>query len=339
MKYKTMSLIMGVLLIVSLTGCRKKLPEGIISIEPIPDTRVEPEKAENKEDTALQVTQEFAFYSDDEHIILYNFPELYELDGQMYAISETDIDYETLGTRDVVQAAMDMQVEELDEIPATCQYKAASGHTYELANEQVYIKEQGRVTVPVTEEVVYENQHGKPSVPSKKEITYYDREAGADQKVTGLLKEFYESSPGQWKNTLQVEGTFLAPSEGVEEYELQGAENIKVPAAAEKPVWDGYGADILKSLKLDSKYYRITSAAWNGGTYPQDGYVARNAFFYGDELVSTYKAVYEAQREAQGYDTKVFYRMDALDADEEDVTTVYHIKAVVTYSLVEGGAS
>ena len=47
-------------------------------------------------------------------------------------------------------------------------------------------------------------------------------------------------------------------------------------------------------------------------------------------------ATYEAEREAEGYGTKVFYRVDAedVDAPAEDITTVYHIKAVVTYKLL-----
>ena len=88
---------------------------------------------------------------------------------------------------------------------------------------------------------------------------------------------------------------------------------------------------------LDGKYFRITGASWNGKQYEQDGAICRNALFTGDMFVATYKATYEAEREAEGYATKIFYRVDAKDVDapEEDITTVYHIKAVVKYKLVE----
>lgn len=189
----------------------------------------------------------------------------------------------------------------------------------------------------MTEEVVYERQHGKPSVPQKKTITCYDRASGSDQTVEGILSEFYESVPGHWENTLKIDGTFIAPSESVDVYTLAGVENITVPCTAQTPVWDGYETDILQSLKLDSRYFRIRSAAWNGERYLQDNEIMRNAVFLGDELVADYKAVYTADRETQGYAAKVFYRMDAenVEADEDDVTTVYHIKAVVKYLLVE----
>ena len=58
---------------------------------------------------------------------------------------------------------------------------------------------------------------------------------------------------------------------------------------------------------------------------------------WADAFVSTYTAEYEGEREAQGYVTKVFFRADAddVDADEDDVTTIFKIKAIVKYSLVE----
>ena len=54
-------------------------------------------------------------------------------------------------------------------------------------------------------------------------------------------------------------------------------------------------------------------------------------------FVATYKATYEATRKANGYSTNVYYRMDAegLDVDSEDITTVYHIKAIVKYKLMQ----
>lgn len=294
------------------------------------------EEAVTKEDEL--VTQEFDFYSDDEHLILYNYPETYELDGKSYALQEGDVDYETLGTRDTISCAVDMNVEELTDVPDTYTFEGKSGKKYDLNNEQVYIREKGLVKVPVIEEKFYEDQVGKPNIPTTKTITYYDKEAGADKEIEGTLTSFIESTAGHWENLLKVEGIFMAPGEDCDVYELAGSPNVTVARNASTPAWPGYEKNIADSLGLSSRYYRVNGCAWNGAQYAQDGYVMRNAFFTGDMFVSTYKATYEAQREVEGYGTKVFYRVDAdslEDVDEEDVTTVYHIKAIVTYKLVE----
>ena len=326
MRRKAVMILLSALVASSVMGCSKADN----------DIKIEVADSETSEEAGDTVTQEFDFYSDDEHLILYNFPESYEADGKAYVISNDDINYETMGTRDTVQMAVEMNVEDLEEIPDTYTYESESGQKYELENEQVYVKEQGLVKIPVTEEVYYEDQVGKPSIASTKKITYYDSAAGEDKQIEGTLKDFSESTAGHWSNILSVEGTFMAPSDSCDVYELAGSPNVTVSRSAETPVWAGYEANVLSSLGVSSKYYRITGASWNGAQYEQDGYIMRNALFTGDAFVSTYKATYEAQREAEGYSTKVFYRVDAedVDAPEEDITTVYHIKAVVTYKLL-----
>lgn len=324
-KKRALSILLAVSLLPStLTGCGKKE-------EP---AAVEEETQEEAEEES--VYQEFDFYSDDESLIMYNFPEEYSISGKTYKLME-DVDYETLGTRDVVQMKVDMAVEDMDEIPETYEYESKSGKTYELANEQVYVKTKGIVQIPVTEEVHYDKQYGRPSPAATKMITYYDKDAGEDKEIEGTLKDFQETTPGHWEGVLSVDGTFAAPADSVDTYTLAGSDNVVVSRAAETPVWGGYESDVLKSLGLSSKYFRVTGAAWNGGQYEQDGYIYRNATFTGDAFVSDYTATYEAMREAEGYDTTVFYRVDAedVDAPAEDVSTVYHIKAVVKYSLVE----
>lgn len=337
MSKKAVMLMLSLSLLVSASGCGSSnlAEESVIEVK---EAETESQtQAESESEEESYVTQEFEFYSDDEHLILYNFPESYEIGGKNYAISEDDVDYETLGTRDTVQMMVEMNVEELEEIPDSYSYKSKSGKTYDLANEQIYVKEQGMVTIPVIEEVTYEDQVGKPTIPSKKTITYYDKQAGEDKRIEGLLTSFKESTAGHWEDILEIEGTFMAPNESCHEYELSGVPNVTVSRAAETPVWAGYETDILTSMGLSSDYFRITGAAWNGDQYLQDGYVMRNALFLGDMFVATYKATYEAEREAQGYATKVFYRADAedVDAKEEDITVLYHIKAIVKYKLME----
>lgn len=319
--------ILSLLLLASLAGCGNEEPDEAVSNEP----QIIVEESDS------YVTQEFEFYSDDEHLILYNFPESYEKDGASYAIAEDEVSYETLGSKNTVQMAVDTNVEELEEIPESYTYEGASGKKYNLENEQVYVKEQGIVTIPVVEEVFYENQVGKPDVPESKIITYYDKEAEEDKEVQGILTSFEETVAGHWSNTLEIEGTFMAPVQNCNVYELAGVPNVTVACTADSPAWTGYESQILTSMNLDSKYFKVTGASWNGEQYIQDGYVMRNALFTGDMFVTTYKATYETERQAEGYATKVFYRADAddVDADEEDITTVYRIKAIVKYKLVE----
>ena len=307
----------------SITGCKNSKDADNVEVE--------------IEDPNSFITQEFEFYSDDEHLIYYNFPENYEVDGKNYALSNDQINYETLGTRDTIQVMVEMNVEELEEIPDSYAYESKSGKKYDLKNEQVYIKEQGRVMIPVIEEIYYEDQIGKPDIPSKKMITYFDKEAGEDKKIEGLLDSFVESKAGHWSNILEIEGTFMAPSEACDVYELAGSSKVTVERNAEKPTWPGYESQVLSSLSLDPKYFRVNDAQWSGEAYPQDGWILRNALFKGDMFVSTYKATYQAEREANGYATNVYYRIDTegLDVDKEDITTVFHIKAIVKYKLVK----
>ena len=289
------------------------------------------------EEAGSFITQEFEFYSDDEHLIYFNFPENYEVDGKKYGLSEDTPDYETLGTRDTLQTVVEMNVEELEEIPDSHEFTTKSGKKYDLKNEQVYIKEQGMVDIPVIEEVYFEDQIGKPEVPGKKMIKYFDKEAGEDKEIEGLLTSYIESKAGHWANILEIEGTFMAPSESCHVYELAGANNVQVARNATSPTWPGYEAQVLSSLGLDSNYFRVNNAAWSGNQYAQDGWICRNALFTGDMFVSTYKATYEAVRQANGYATNVYYRIDAegLDVEPEDITTVYHIKAIVKYKLMQ----
>ena len=322
MKKKSLLLVLSLSLVLSAVGCNAK---------PEPEAEIQTEEAD------VIVEQEFEFYSDDEHLIMYNFPEGYEENGKNYKITEDEVNLETLGTRDTVQTIVDINVEELEDIEETYEYEAPSGKTYELENEQVYIEKQGIVPIAVVEEVYYEDQIGKPEVPAEKMITYFDRAEGKDKEIEGLLESLEESTPGRWKPNLEITGTFMAPVANCHEYEVPGIANVTVSRDAAKPTWPGYEADVLTSMGLSSKYFRVTDASWSGGQYEKDGYIMRDSLFTGDMFVSTYRATYVTEREAEGYDTKVFYRVDAsaVDAAEEDITTVYHIKAIVKYKLMK----
>ncbi len=332
MKRKSCILLLLFALSAALMGCAQKKK----------DTAVEAESEADKEVSAAEdgpeeeVTQEFEFYLDDLSAVYYNFPLTVEVDGHTYELTE-DIAYEEIGTRDVVEQVLDLEVTELAGIEEEIEYEAESGMVYTLKQEQVYVAEEGIISIPVTDTVVYENQYGKPSISTTKTITYYDEVLSSDTEIEGTLTDFYESEPGHWEDILEVEGVFCAPSYQVDTYTLSGTDNIVVSQQAESPVWDGYESMILTSLGLTSDYARITSAAWDGDQYTQDGYVMRDAIYRGDVVVTDYTAVYEGTGEAYGYSTKVFYRADAeeLGADAADTTTVLQVKAIVRYLLVE----
>lgn len=320
---RMLKILLCVGLLLSCIGCGKD------STKPDIDVTVE--------DANSFVTKEFEFYSDDEHIILYNFPDTYMLNGKEYTLSDEEAAYETLGTRDTVSYMVEMNVEDLSEIPDSYSYTSESGETYELKNEQVYIREQGMVTIPVVEEIYFEDQIGKPDVPSKKMITYFDKASGTDKEIEGSLISYEQTRAGHWSDILEIEGTFMAPSESCHVYELAGTPNVRVARNAAAPTWAGYESQVLSALGLDANYFRVTGASWSGEQYVQDGYIMRNALFTGDMFVSTYRARYEASREAEGYATNVYYRVDAKDVDAkaEDIKTVYRIKAIVKYKLME----
>lgn len=311
----------------SLMGCGSKKEEAVAE---------EPSTEENVIQAA-EIEREFEFYSDDEEIIYFNFDEEVEEDGKKYGLTQ-DIELETLGTRDVIQQVVDLDVEKLEDVEETLDYEGANGKKYTLKNEQIYVREKGLVKIPIYETVTYEDQVGKPSIPGTRTIVWYNEATGEDESFEGILQDSYESTPGHWEAALCVDGLFNAPSDASNEYQLAGTNNVSVSRYAATPEWEGYQNDILKSLHLSSKYYRINSAEWNGDQYYQDGRVYRAARFLGDKYVSTYKAEYEGEREVEGYMTKVFYRTDVdglEEFDQEDVSTVFKIKAVVTYRLVE----
>lgn len=310
---------------VTLGGCAGDRTGGIKILPPSPD------KAEKAEKI---ISREFDFYSDEEGIYYYDFPKTCVQDGHTYALCP-DVSYQTIGVREVVETIEPMNVEELEDVPDTFEYESGSGRVYRLDSEQIFVRQQGTVKVPVTEEIEYEDQAGRPSVPTLREIACYDRKTGKDVKVEGRLRGIEETESGHWSSMLGINGVFSAPSEAVETYRLSGQKDVTVPGTAEKPVWDGYETDILSALGLDNDYYRITDAAWDGESYEKDGQIQRDANFYGDAFVSSYLATYKGEWETDGYAVTVFYRADAdeVQAEEEDIRTVYHIRASADYAL------
>ena len=301
----------------------------------VPEVTTDSESTSTLEDKFI--ARKFEFYSDSKDVYYVNLDKLIRLDGKTYELT-TDVRYEVTGTREVVESVIDLSAVELDEIADTFTYKSPSGKEYILHKEQVYIKEEGIVEYPYTETVVYEDVVGKPSVKSKKTITNKNSVTGETQELQLFLISLEETTKGAWKSVLEVDGEFVAPDEETDTYVLTGVPNVKVKRDAATPEWENYKQDVLRSLGLNSKYYRIDSCAWNGDSRKADGKYIRDAVFHGQAYVSTYTATYEGTELVPGYSTKVYYRIDASEADatEEDITTVYKIICNARYKLIEG---
>lgn len=153
MKRKSCILLLLFALSAALMGCAQKKKDTVAEAENESDMEV----SVTEDGPEEEVTQEFEFYLDDLSAVYYNFPLTVEVDGHTYELTE-DIAYEEIGTRDVVEQVLDLEVTELAGIEEEIEYEAESGAVYTLKQEQVYVAEEGIISIPVTDTVVYENQ-------------------------------------------------------------------------------------------------------------------------------------------------------------------------------------
>lgn len=286
------------------------------------------------------IEQEFEYYTDNKNIIYCEIPESVILDGKTYEVTE-EISYKELEQKQYVQKVVDLEIEDLTQIPGTDIYIGKDGKKYVLKYDQVYVeKENAVIKVKVTDTLTYADKISQPSFPNTRTIKYFNKATNQDDTCEGTLVKSYISKPFQWKNTLKIDGVFQAPSADCGLFELAGLPDIIVPQNAETPAWGSYQQDIIKNLALDPNHFRITAASWNGGQYTDStiNKVCRKALFTGDMYVANFSAEYEGMGESLGYKTKVFYRVSLEELGEdvalEDITTVYKIKAIVKYRLV-----
>lgn len=280
---------------------------------------------------------EYEYYTDDKDVQYVNIDDVIEVGDKTYTVTN-EITYEDVSEEKVVMKLLDLDVEEYDDLAETTTYTASNGKKYKLQKSQIYtVEENVPITIPVTYVETFADQITKPSVDSTKNVKYYNRLTSMDETAVCSLTSYYASVEPRWK-AMTIDGVFEAPEANCTTYTLQGVSDVTVSQSAETPVWSTYQTDILTNLELDPTYFRITSAAWNGDQYTQDGKVMRNAYFYGDVYCGDYKAVYEGTGQSMGYKTKTLYMAPVTeleDVPEEDMTTVYKIKAVVRYKLVE----
>lgn len=325
------------ILATSLMGC-SKLPgfhkeKSDAKTEQTVEKNNDEEKETSKESDSSKSTDEgitktYNYYSDSESGTEYNIPESIEIDGVVYKLDQ-NVNYETKGTRNVIEKTVTIDVESQDDIEDTYNYISKDGTSYTLEKEEVYVEEEKDVDVEVKDTKLYEEQYGRPSIDTTKKITYHNESTDEDEEVTGKLKNYYATSNIRWEDMV-IDGTF--ESSGGNEYELSGTNNITVSMTAETPTWEGYEKDVLKSMGLSSDYFQITSAEWNGDQYTENGVIKRNAYFHAKVLVADYTAEYVGIGKTHGYSTKVFYRLDAGENTKpEDIKTIYQIQATAKY--------
>lgn len=341
------------LMAASLTGCglQETGESPIISEEGVSDGDASSEdvsganegsSAESSEEGTNVASEsdyemEYEYYTDDKDVQYVNIDDVIEVGDKTYTVTD-DITYEDVSEEKVVMQILDLDVEEYDDLDETTTYTASNGKKYKLQKSQIYtIEENVPITIPVTYTETFADQLVKPSVASTKSVKYFNRQTQMDETATCSLTSYYASVQPRWK-AMTIDGVFDAPEANCDTYTLQGVADVVVSQSAETPVWSTYQSDILTNLELDPTYFRITSAAWNGDQYTQDGKVMRNAYFYGDVYCGNYTAVYEGTGQSLGYKTKTLYMAPVTeleDVPEEDVTTIYKIKAIVKYKLVE----
>jgi len=278
------------------------------------------------------VEKEYFFETADENGTS-NFPETITINGQTYEISGfSDIQYETTDSEEMVEMIVDVAVEDESEIKPVQEFEYnGQKYVFDLAETQLTA---GTINRTVTTTADYENYTSEPQdVPEK---TMVDVTIGNETKeFEGSLVKLEQISDYQWMNNLYLTGVWTGDP-AAQQYSLDGA-GITVPYDAAKPTWPGFGDAIRNSLGLSSNYYKITDGYWTDAREIQNGQFIRHAAYTGERYVANYRATYEVTYSTEGFSGNAIYRANAekLNADQDDRVTIYTIKAVVKYKLVE----
>lgn len=263
------------------------------------------------------------------------FPSEITLDGKTYRISAySDIKFEDEGSEEMVEFWQEVNVEDKSEIPQKADFDY-NGNKVTADLSETYLEE-GAIRKTITTTADYSDYVSSPTdVPETTTVTV-DMPDGTTKDVEGHLASVEQVSEYEWRDNLRITGVWIGdPS--AEEYVLEGTD-ISVPYNAEYPTWAGYQTDILSAMGLSSDYYRIEGGEWaDEGTKDANGNFVRHATYYGSRYVANFLATYTCSYDTYGWSGRAAYRVNAdkLEAPEKDRVTVYKLKAVVKYSLVE----
>ena len=281
------------------------------------------------------IEQEYYFETKDE-AGKGNFPNQITLNGKTYEITTmSEISYDKQGSEEMVEIEVDVAVEEESEIKEKAEFEyEGEKYIFNLSETQLI---PGTIEKTVTTTRDYENYVVSPkNVPRTTDV---DVTIGGETKTyEGKLVGVEQVSDYVWQDNLVITGMWTGAPDATQ-YNLAGTQ-ITVPYDAQKPLWGGFGADILTAMGLSSNHYRVTDGYWRGNpSTDQSGNNVRYATYTGDQYVANFKATYEVTYTTEGYQGKAVYRANAdkLNAKAEDRVTIYKIKAVVKYKLVETG--
>lgn len=278
------------------------------------------------------IEKEYIFDTADENGTS-EFPETITVNGQTYVITGfSDIQYETTGSEEMVEMKVDIAVEDESEIKPVQEFEYnGQKYVFDLAETNLTA---GTINRTVTTTADYENYTSEPKdVP---ETTMVDVTIGSETKeFEGSLVKLEQISDYQWMDNLYLTGVWTGDP-AAQQYNLDGT-SVTVPYDAAKPTWPGFGEAIRGYLGLSSEYYKVTDGNWTDAGSVQNGQFIRHAQYTGSRYVANYRATYEVTYSTEGFSGSALYRANAdkLNAPADDRVTVYTIKAIVKYKLIE----
>lgn len=243
--------------------------------------------------TAAQknISYEYVFTANDKNYLHYNAPENIVQDENTYQLQ--GIEYDIINTVVLKQPVTEtISFENLiyREVPETyLLVDEETGEELELKLSNVEYEELYNVE-SISEKKNYYDRLTAPQVPDIEQLRYIDAVTNETKFATGQLIQLKQLDT-RWVSDMQVEGRFYG-DRGVELYKIRDS---LIPYNATSPTWQGFEADILAYLGLESSTHRITGAEWTTGfVQDENGRTYRAARFTGDRLLSNWVAIYEA---------------------------------------------
>lgn len=290
-------------------------------------------KKENGKETEVKTLEREFIYESGEENGTEGIPQTITVDGKTYELIDlNDAVFSTLEVKDVVEAIREVILADLSELEEIYSFEI-NGRTYTLPLYEKYL-EKKEIEITRTASVFYRKITGTLSaddVEHSVEIPVI--KDGVEQNMEAELTEIKKIVDDRWIYDLQISGVFEG-NESTEYFLLPNGEELWV--GSEKPVWEGYGSDILADRGLPARYYVITDGKWTDQYHQKgDGWL-RNALYTGKRLAADYEAVYTLTYTTTGYVGRVVYRGEVSreDTPEEDRRTVFVIKAIVRYRLM-----
>ena len=277
-------------------------------------------------DTAIDITREY-HYSSQEQADANPLPETVEDNGNIYVLDPESVSYEQKELNTRYEETVDFSDLETKEVPDT--------YTVKLGEEScdmplVDVSYTENTVEPVQMTVEYKGEDSEPDAPDKKTFTLED-----GTEAEGTLKGIEKKDDDTWVD-FTIDGTVVIP-EGATLYMYMNKIHAYDPAT---PLWPGYQADLLSSLNLSSKRYKINTGKWSGSPVARaEGGFTRNVTFYGKKNTgASYVATYEVTPAKTTYTAKATYGVSLLDVGIDESfgnTSELTICAIAHYILQE----